>query len=348
MRIAMLHADLPNESRGGVAYQVSRLADVLVERGHGVTVFSLSPRPDGCRYAVRQIRGGQLLRSKPGRLLGVAPVFAARRFHEFDVIHAHGDSHFIVRRTQPVVRTFYGSARDEARTAQNRRRRWAQTVQYGAELIARRTATVTVGISRATADATGPLDAIIPCGVNRVLFHPGPKAARPTVLFVGTLGGRKRGSLVVNAFRREVLPRVPEAELWLVADEDVEGPAVRLWRGVSDVQIARLFREAWVFALPSTYEGFGVPYVEAMASGTAVVASAHATAGEVVEPGGGTVAADGALGNAIGDLLLDGPRREAAQLQGLKWSERYDWRQIAQSYEAVYELALKRRARQAA
>jgi phosphatidylinositol alpha-mannosyltransferase len=342
MRIAMLHADLPGQSTGGVAYQASRLADALVERGHQVTMFSLSPPPHGSRYSVRRIGGGSILRSKPGRLVAMAPSFAAQRFGGFDLIHAHGDSHLVVRRKVPLVRTFYGSARDEARSAGSRRRRWAQTFQYGGELLARRTATATVGISRATEESTGPLDAIVPCGVDRTVFRPGAKSPRPTVLFVGTLGGRKRGSLVVEAFLREIRLEVPEAELWLVADETVAEPSVRTWRRPSDSEIARLFREAWVFVLPSAYEGFGVPYVEAMASGTAVVATPHATVGEVVEPGGGTVTTETGLGREIVRLLLDEQHRRNAERKGLEWSARYDWDEVTRQYESVYELALGR------
>ncbi len=38
--------------------------------------------------------------------------------------------------------------------------------------------------------------------------------------------------------------------------------------GVPDTQLADLYRRAWVCASPSTYEGFGLPYLEAMACGT--------------------------------------------------------------------------------
>lgn len=70
----------------------------------------------------------------------------------------------------------------------------------------------------------GHLDAVIPCGCDLELFRLGTKEVRPTVLFVGTWEGRKRGRLVAEAFERVVRPRVPDARLWMVVDRDVHGP----------------------------------------------------------------------------------------------------------------------------
>jgi hypothetical protein len=54
MKIAMTHVDLPNESKGGVAFQAHYLANILVERGHDVTMFTFSPVYPDCRYSVHQ------------------------------------------------------------------------------------------------------------------------------------------------------------------------------------------------------------------------------------------------------------------------------------------------------
>ncbi len=54
MKIAMTHVNLPNESKGGVAFQVHYLANTLVERGHEVTMFTFSPAYAECRYRVHR------------------------------------------------------------------------------------------------------------------------------------------------------------------------------------------------------------------------------------------------------------------------------------------------------
>ena len=42
---------------------------------------------------------------------------------------------------------------------------------------------------------------------------------------------------------------------------------------VSDAELVDLYRSSWLFCLPSSYEGFGIPYAEAMANGCPVVAT---------------------------------------------------------------------------
>jgi glycosyltransferase involved in cell wall biosynthesis len=343
MRIAMLHTDLPGVSRGGVAYQVSRLANALVGRGHEVTVFTFSPRPLEAEYSVRTLwRGFALSNTRAGRLLFTPLAFALRGYRAFDVIHAHGDDYLLFGRPEPIVRTFYGSARDEARVADRLPRKLVQRFLFVAEQVSRRTATVTVGISETTSRALGSLDVVIPCGVDREIFHPGEKSRHPTVLFVGTLDGRKRGRLLIDAFRTRIRAELPDSELWLVGDGLPHGEGVRAWGRVSDQRMARLMREAWALAVPSAYEGFGVPYVEAMASGTAVVTTDNEGARELFQAtSSGVIASDREFPEAVLSVLRDSALREDLAAQGRDLSERFAWPRIANRYEEVYRLALE-------
>jgi glycosyltransferase involved in cell wall biosynthesis len=103
-------------------------------------------------------------------------------------------------------------------------------------------------------------------------------------------------------------------------------------------------REAWVMCLPSAYEGFGRPYIEAMAAGTAVVATPNPGAREVLEDGRfGVVADDDRLGEALVNLLSDPAAREARVRAGLAYVSRFDWTLVAAQYEQAYDLALTRR-----
>lgn len=347
MRIVMLNARLPSTSKSGVGHQVARLSQILVQRGHQVVVRSLSPAPTPSDYGVDLLWSPRYIKDSKMWELGFVPVaFATGSYKSYDVIHAHGDNPLLYRRHTPVVRTFYGAAREEARTADRFRRRAAQTLLVAAESMGRVLATVTVGISDNTSRSHGGLDLVIPCGVDRNLFRPRTKSEVPSILYVGTLRGRKRGGRVVEMFKNIIQPRFPNAELWFVADCEIREKGIKSFGVVSDDQLAFLFGTAWVFTLPSTYEGFGVPYIEAMASGTPVVATPNEGASELVGPDtGGVLAHDDDLGEVISMLLLDESKRINLGKRGRQASANFEWDSIAARYEKVYETAVQSKRR---
>lgn len=334
MKIAMTHVDLPNESRGGVAFQAHYLANALVDRGHEVTMFTFSPVYTDCRYQVHQYHLPlQLRRLK-------AFIFAARlastNFASFDIIHTHGDN-YLLWGQHPQVRTFHGSAQDEARSAVRLRRRLYQTILAKLEPVGAWMADINVGVSQATKVRIPAVSALIPCGVDTTHFSPGDKSDQPTVLFVGTVEGRKRGKFLADIFLREVRDRFPQAELWVVADRPIEGEGITNFGKVSLETLCSLYQRAWLFCLPSTYEGFGVPYLEAMASGTAVIATTNPGAQEVLSNGKyGLIVKDDELGGQINRLLTNTKLRRFYAQNGLRYVQEFSWRQIAMRYETLY------------
>ena len=112
------------------------------------------------------------------------------------------------------------------------------------------------------------------------------------------------------------------------------------WIGyVDEADKPSLYRLARVFATPSRYEGFGLPVIEAMASGTPVVANEVSCFPEIVgdaaflvEPGSAR-----AMAGAIIALLHQDPLRDSQINAGLARATRFSWRKTAQETLKVYE-----------
>jgi glycosyltransferase involved in cell wall biosynthesis len=119
-------------------------------------------------------------------------------------------------------------------------------------------------------------------GVSPLFGPDGPSrdlGAAPYVLTVATLERRKNLETLLGAMKR-VRERHLDLRLAVVGAPGWQGPSLEsegvLPLGyVDDEELAALYRGAQVFVYPSRFEGFGIPIVEAMASGTPVVASAH-------------------------------------------------------------------------
>jgi glycosyltransferase involved in cell wall biosynthesis len=115
---------------------------------------------------------------------------------------------------------------------------------------------------------------------------------------------------------------------------------------VSDQELADLYGSAWVFCLPSTYEGFGIPYIEAMASGCPVVATPNPGAIEVTSGGtDGLVVPDGELGATLNRLLGSARERERLAQRGLAAARGFSLAEIAHRYEQIYRATAPRRRR---
>ena len=138
---------------------------------------------------------------------------------------------------------------------------------------------------------------------------PGSKTAHPSVLFVGTLDGRKRGRFLLDAFLDAIRAAHPTATLTVVGPEGPDSPGVTYRTGVSDEALAELYRRAWVYASPSTYEGFGLPYLEAMACGTSSWRRAIPGSLEVLDDGEYGLMPDDAM---FGAVVARAARRRAA------------------------------------
>ena len=340
MKIALVHATLPNPARrkdGGVTYWVHRLGNHLAAAGHEVTFFSADPRPADAAYGVRPLPAPTWATSSTIGRTFFLPWFMNRiPRHEFDIVHTHGDDTFFFSRRR--VRSFYGSALGEFKSATRWRRRFSTGVTYPLELLSALTARAAVAQSETTRRHFPFVRHRVDFGVDRDMYHPGPKSPLPSILFVGTMEGRKRGGFLLDIFQQQVRAALPEAELWMVADRAVSGPGV-VDQGKVDTEehMAELFRSAWIFCLPSTYEGLSLTYLEALASGTVPVLTPNSGAVEAVDGGkAGLLVSDEEMAPALVRVLRDSSERATLETAALSRADFYSWDRTIRDYEAIY------------
>lgn len=344
LRLAMFSYGLPTEGqkRGGIERAAHTLADGLALRGHEVVVFTHDRRPRGAAYDVCALPwkgfvetwfGRRVTMGYLGNLLAVLP-----DYRRFDVIVAHGDSLLLPLTGKPVLRVLHGSALGEARSAQTLGRFVLQLGVYTQEILTALLQNGVVAGSENTRRDTPFVRRVIPYGVDEQLFRPDPDARseQPSIVFVGTLKGRKRGQVLVDIFCNTVRPAHPTALLTIVGEQGPPREGVEYRMGVSDPELASLYQRAWVYASPSTYEGFGLPYLEAMACGTPVVATPNPGSEEVLGGGAyGALALDTDFGRTLSSLLADAQARAALAARGLERAHEYSLTAMLTRYEEL-------------
>lgn len=122
------------------------------------------------------------------------------------------------------------------------------------------------------------------------------------------------------------------------------GQDLRVVEGVSEEDLRRLYVQATAFVYPSLYEGFGLPVVEAMQCGAAVLTSDAAALREV--GGEGCIALPAhdvsAWAGAMLSLLVNPERRGELRERGLKRARQFSWRRTAALTREVYLTAIRR------
>ncbi len=179
----------------------------------------------------------------------------------------------------------------------------------------------------------------------------------PFVLHVGTLEPRKNVETLVTAFSEARRCTGAKHKLllagekgWgigdleaLVADLD-HAPHTRVLGRVSDQHLQHLYRAADLFAYPSFYEGFGLPVLEAMASGTAVLASNRSALPEVIGDAGVLIDPDceAELAAKLAELMTSPERRTELATAGQIRAKDFSWEKCAKETLAVYSQVLQR------
>jgi glycosyltransferase involved in cell wall biosynthesis len=166
-------------------------------------------------------------------------------------------------------------------------------------------------------------------GVNHSTFHPRAQTARrqDMVLAVGRSLPLKQFSLTLAGWRALASPR-PELRLFGSEPELASESGVTYERSPSDERVGELFCEAAVFVQTSAHEGFCLPLLEAMASGTPVVCTdAHGNRDFCLDGENCLIVGERAeeVAAAIHRLLRDRELRERLVRGGLETAARYGW-----------------------
>jgi glycosyltransferase involved in cell wall biosynthesis len=179
--------------------------------------------------------------------------------------------------------------------------------------------------------------------------------ATPYVLFVGTVEPRKGLDILLAAFA-EVASDNPTVELWIAGqsgwgDDPVAASLlshpfasrIRRLGFVADDLLPTLYRRASVVAYPSRGEGFGLPVLEALACGAAVVTSADTVMAEVA----GTAARLVPVGDVEGlanaleaALALSPAERDHHGEEASRHASRFTWGASLAVHRTAYEVAM--------
>lgn len=188
---------------------------------------------------------------------------------------------------------------------------------------------------------------IVNPGVNLSKYKPSRKYSRPTVTYLGRLKSYKSVDTLILAISK-IIKLIPDVKLniagygesqlkllQLVKKLNLENNVTFLGK-VSEEQKIKLLSKSWVFAYPSTFEGWGISIIEANACGTPVVASDVAGLRDSVKnlvSGYLVKAKDVSLfSDKIELLLTDDRLRNKMSVNSLKWSKKYDWNNSSQAF----------------
>ena len=300
-----------------------------------------------------------------------------RRIRDFDVVHDNqtlGDALLgVVRAGLPMVTTIHHpitfDRRVDLAAATSWRRRLTLRRWYGflrmQQRVARRCSHVLCPSMSSARDVVSDFGVdparieVVPLGVDHQVFAP-PDLPRVPGLVVAMASAdmpMKGIATLLEAFAKLRTER--DLELLLITRPTPGGTteqiidrlaikgSVRFVHGLSDAELAAVIGSAEIACVPSLYEGFSLPTVEAMACGTPLVVSRAGAIPEVVGPAG--LCADlvapgdaGELEAALAALLDDPDRRERMGRAGRRRAvQEFSWRVVAEATAATYQRAIQ-------
>jgi glycosyltransferase involved in cell wall biosynthesis len=181
------------------------------------------------------------------------------------------------------------------------------------------------------------------------------------LLFVGTIEPRKNLLTLIRAFEEilrttDLRPQLvivgktgwKTDELFTYLEKSWTRDRVLLTGYLSDEDLCALYSSCRAFIYPSIYEGFGLPPLEAMSCGAAVIASPVPSITESAGRVARLVSPEDvhALAESMVELLTDTGARESLSIAGSRHAANFSWERTAASTREVYTEAFRRRAAQ--
>ena len=344
---------------GGVQAQVLGLARALRREGHEARVLGPCDGPPPEAFVTPL--GASLPTAANGSIAPLAPdASAALRTirvlndEAFDVVHVHEPLApgppltSVLMQAAPVVGTFHAAGRSSGYQVFGWFLRWV------AERIDRKVVVSKDALELVQASIPGEYDILFNgVEIDEIASTAPTPSSQPTIFFCGRHEERKGLAVLLDAFRE--LPA--DVRLWIASDgpdsarlrAEHAGDERITWLGrISDAEKFARLRGADVFCAPSLHgESFGVVLIEAMAAGTAVVASGL--------DGYRNVATDGvdallvppgdrpALAGALGDVLHDHDLAHSLRTAGAVRAQDFAMTNLAAEYVRIYRQLLAAR-----
>lgn len=263
-----------------------------------------APKAEFVGYA--SLPGGPGLASA-GAFLFARTLARVRRLHRdspVDVIHAHGPlpcghaAMLLARELGvPFAVSVHGLDAYATRQVQGRAGEWCRRVSASVFRSAGNVICISEHVRENVLEGTRASTTVVFNGADPELFSPGPEVSpQVSIVSIGNLIPTKGHDMLLRAFAAAA-PARPDVRLHIVGDGPekarLQALAQRLqvadrvqWPGrVSRREVARLLRECTLFALPSSYEGLGCAYLEAMASGKVAIGCRGQGIEEVIRHG---------------------------------------------------------------
>jgi len=258
---------------------------------------------------------------------------AADRAH-LDLFHA---PHYVVPFTRvPFVVTIHDLI--HLRNPNPIARLYARQMIGRAVRRSRRVLTVSGAVKREIVSTFGCADdhvVVTPNGVGAPFSESGTAAEGRYFLYVGNDKPHKNVDVLVDAFSR-----IDGASLVLTGaafERFKSRERVVVTGFVDDAELAALYRGAIALVMPSSEEGFGLPALEAMASGCAVITSNAAALVEITGDAALHVEPDAAsLADAMTRIASDESLRAALASRGMARARHFTWTRCAELTRAAY------------
>lgn len=367
--------------KGGSGMYAYEIANALGERGHNVNVYTQSTGKEMDLCVHENVTVERICKARR-YLVTFETLFYSLHtrkdvnFNAHDIIHGTlmpASTVALTPRTTttPIVLTSHGTSIDETLSHKPEvptdylKRYFFHPTNVVMDAIAGRAADKIIGISSDTCErlttayrfADSKIE-FVPHGVDTNRFYP-RNQTRPevsddklSVLFVGRLVSRKRVGLAIKAL---VTTESDNVELLVAGTGSHEGRLRTLARNlnvddnvtflgyVPDGDLPTLYSSADVFISPSSYEGFGLTFLEAMACGTPVIGTGVGGIPDVIEDGknGYIVSSDPTEISQRIDYLRDKPAElERVSDAAFTKASSLTWNHVAEQVEDLYRSVL--------